>query len=73
MTVRGTNGERLAKPEPVVFDKAGAAAYLSTTVRHIELLVQRRDIPFYRIGRLLRFKPADLDRWLKDHRSEAAS
>lgn len=32
--------------------------------------VMRRDIPFYRIGRLLRFKKSEIDEWLNDHRVE---
>lgn len=61
------------RPTPPVTDKAGAAEYLDTTERHIELLVYRRDIPYYKVGRKLRFAYKDLDRWLRDHRTEAAS
>ena len=32
--------------------------------------VMRREIPFYRIGRLLRFKRSDIDQWLDAHRVE---
>lgn len=45
-------------------DVAGAAAYLNTTPRHIRGLVQRREIPFARLGRLLRFDTRELDAWI---------
>lgn len=33
-------------------------------------LVESGSIPFYRIGRLLRFKPDDVKSWMESHRSE---
>lgn len=33
-------------------------------------LVESGSIPFYRIGRLLRFKPDDVKNWMESHRSE---
>jgi excisionase family DNA binding protein len=32
--------------------------------------VERREIPFFRIGRLLRFRRADIDRWLDSLKAE---
>jgi excisionase family DNA binding protein len=72
MTVRGTNGEPI-RPEARVTDVAGAATYLATSERHIRELVYTRVIPFYKVGRKLRFDLKDLDRWLRNHRTEAAS
>jgi len=33
--------------------------------------VGRREIPFYRFGRLIRFKKADIDLWMEAFRNEA--
>ena len=38
-----------------------AAAYLDLTVRAFDQAVRRHGIPHARIGKLRRFKPADLD------------
>ena len=54
-----------------LLDKPAAAERLGTTKRHIEDLVTRREIPFVRVGRLIRFKPADLDAWVQANRTEA--
>ncbi len=55
-------------------DWDGAAEHLSTTVRHVRELVYRREIPFTRVGRLIRFLPEDLNQYLAERRvSERAS
>lgn len=45
-------------------DYEGAAAYLNTTARHMRRLVARREIPFVKVGRLVRFLPEALDEYL---------
>ena len=45
---------------------SGAAERLGTTERHIRELVYRRELPFVKVGRLLRFDPAALDRYVAD-------
>lgn len=45
-------------------DYTGAAAYLNLTERHLQSLVQRRLIPYLRLGRLIRFDADQLDAWL---------
>jgi excisionase family DNA binding protein len=56
--------------EPLL-DSKSAAARLGTTERHIRSLVERREIPFRKVGRLNRFVPAELDAWLEANKVEA--
>ena len=44
---------------------AGAAERLGTTERHVRELVYRREIPFVKVGRLVRFRPDDLDEYVQ--------
>ena len=55
---------------PAVMTKEEAAAYLSTTVRHVRRLVYERRIPYMKVGRLVRFGRADLDAYLMASRVE---
>jgi excisionase family DNA binding protein len=48
-----------------LYDIPGAAARLATTEWHIRALVQRGDIPHVRIGKKIRFRPTDLERYLE--------
>lgn len=41
---------------------------LGVEVRHVRRLVQERRIPYIKWGHLLRFDPAEINRWLEDHR-----
>ena len=41
------------------------ALYLHLTKVAVYGMVRRREIPFYKIGRRLRFKQNDLDSWLE--------
>lgn len=52
-------------------DIEGAAAYLGVTVRFLRGLVAERRITHYKVGRLLRFAPDDLDAFLSAGRREA--
>ena len=54
-----------------LLDIDAVAEQLGTSVRHLRRLVQERRIPVVRVGRLIRFDPADLDAWLEEHRSSA--
>ena len=56
-----------------LLDINGAAVRLGTTHRHIRGLIERREIPFFKVGGKVRFDPADLDRWLVAQRVERAS
>lgn len=54
---------------PVDYD--GGADYLGITPRHLRELVARRAVPYIKVGRLIRFLPADLDAWLAENRVQA--
>lgn len=43
---------------------------LGVNVRHVRRLVQERRLPFIKWGRLLRFDPADIKRFVEAHRRE---
>jgi excisionase family DNA binding protein len=46
-------------------DIAGAAARLCTTERHVRELIYRRELPFVKVGRLVRFRDLDLDTYIE--------
>lgn len=54
-----------------LLDYEAAAARLGTTVRHLRGLHERREIPVIKVGRLVRFDPADLDAYAAAQRMEA--
>ncbi len=56
---------------PGLLDAAGAAARLGTTVRHVRELRARRELPVVLIGRLVRYDPAELARYVDACRSPA--
>lgn len=48
------------------------AEHLGTTERHIRELVYRRDIPYVKVGRLVRFDVDAVAKWITDNTQEAA-
>lgn len=60
-------------PSRTLLDIEGTAGYLGTTVRHVRNLIARREIPYHKVGRLVRFDLADLDAWLDANRVEAVA
>ena len=44
------------------------AAYLGVRESHLYVLVETKQIPCYRVGRLLRFKKQDVDSWMEVHK-----
>lgn len=44
------------------------AARLGVSVRFVRRLVAERRIPFVKVGKFVRFDPADLEEWIDDHR-----
>lgn len=40
-------------------------ARLNISERHLRKLVYRRDIPYYKVGHLLRFDGTEISRWLE--------
>lgn len=55
-----------------LLDVAAAATYLGTSERHVRALILRRELPYTKIGRLVRFIPADLDAYIKSRKVATA-
>lgn len=53
------------------FSVPEAAEYLSTSIRFIRRLVADRRVPFYKVGRHVRLKRADLEAFVQAGRVEA--
>lgn len=58
---------RTVPPAPLL-DIPGIAEQLHTSIRHIRRLVAEQRIPVVRVGRLIRFDPADIAQWLDANR-----
>jgi excisionase family DNA binding protein len=54
-----------------LLDINAVALALGTTRRHVQRLVSERRIPFVKVGRFVRFDPAELDVWLDTQRIAA--
>jgi excisionase family DNA binding protein len=48
------------------------AQRLGITVRHVRRLVAERRVPYYKVGRLVRFDRNEIDEWLRDRRRPVA-
>jgi excisionase family DNA binding protein len=44
------------------------AERLGITARHVRRLVGERRLPYYKVGRLVRFDPAEISQWLQTRR-----
>ena len=56
------------EPSVRLLDVAEAAARLGVTVRFVRRLVAERRIPYVKVGKFVRFDPADVERWIDEHR-----
>lgn len=55
-----------------LLDTNGAADYLGYTPAQLRTLVQRRQIPFMKVGKALRFDIRRLDRWIEQSHDVAS-
>ncbi len=62
---------RAPAPSAPLVDIAEAADRLGVSIRFMRRLVDERRIPFHKIGKYVRFDPADLDRFAMQGRVEA--
>jgi excisionase family DNA binding protein len=53
-----------------LLDVDALARRLGVTVRFVRRLVEERRIPYMRVGRFVRFDPAEIERWLAATRVE---
>lgn len=51
-----------------LWDIEAVADRLGVRVRYVRRLVSERRIPYLKLGRLLRFDPAEIDAWLEEAR-----
>lgn len=56
---------------PRLLALSATAEYLSLTPDQVRALKYRRQIPFVKVGRSLRFDVRDLDRWIEQNKTEA--
>jgi excisionase family DNA binding protein len=61
----------MASPE--LLDVDGAAEYLGVPIVFVRRLVLEKRIAYHKLGKYLRFKPADLDAFVEQGRIEAAA
>lgn len=55
-----------------LLDTNAAADYLGYTPTQLRNLVQRRQVPFMKVGKSLRFDIRRLDRWIEQAHAEAS-
>jgi excisionase family DNA binding protein len=61
----------MAADARTLLDIDAAAARLGVTPRYIRHAIAQRTIPHIKVGRLVRFDPADLDAYVTANRREA--
>ena len=56
----------LLQPQSNLFGNDAAAAYIGVTPRTLEVwrCTRRHQIPYIKVGRLVKYRPAVLDTWL---------
>lgn len=55
-----------------LLDTDAAAEYLGYTPKQLRSLVERRQVPFMKVGRALRFDIRRLDRWIEQSHQDVA-
>ena len=65
---RNSSHERT--PDATLIDIEQAAQRLGVTTRFVRRLVHERRVVFHKIGKYVRFDPADLDQFVADGRVE---
>ena len=61
----------MSTTDTYLIDCPTAAERLATSVRHVRNLVYRNEIPFVKIGRLVRFDVADVDAYVERQKRPA--
>ena len=62
-----TNDTSSTTELPRLLNITQVADHLGVNVRHVRRLVYERRIPFIKWGHLIRFDPADVQRWMKEN------
>ena len=58
--------------EPEFIDINDLSRYLAIKPSRLYALVEAREIPHYKIGRLVRFKKPEIDLWMQSNKKECA-
>jgi len=58
---------------PRLMDETQVCDYLGITLRHLRDLRYRNEIPYVKVGRLVRFRPAEVEAYLDAQTVKAAS
>ncbi len=58
-------------PRRALIDVEAAAVLLSVTPRFVRRLVTERRIPYFKVGKFIRFDPLELEHWLDKCRIES--
>jgi excisionase family DNA binding protein len=56
-----------ARPAPLI-DIAGLAERLGVSQRFVRRLIAERRVPFFKVGKFIRFDSTDIDRWIENNR-----
>jgi excisionase family DNA binding protein len=59
-----------AKPPNQLLDTSGAAEYLDVSEAFIRRIVVERRVRYYKVGKFVRFRPADLDAFVEAGRTD---
>jgi excisionase family DNA binding protein len=54
-----------------LWDIAKLSRYLSMKRSTLYAMIERNEIPYYRIGKLARFRPTEIDEWLLTKKSDS--
>lgn len=60
-------------PREALMTVAEVSEYLRCSVSMVRRLARGSQIPYFRVGRLVRFRRSDVDAWLAAHHEGAAS
>ena len=55
-----------------LWDIRRVSQYLGIKRSTLYAMIERKEIPYYRIGKLARFRPAEIDEWLLDEEAGRA-
>jgi excisionase family DNA binding protein len=72
VTVRTDHTHR-SQVLPQLIDIPSLARWLGTSIRHVRRLVAEKRIPYIKVGRLIRFDPAEIRRWIQEHAHEVSA
>ena len=51
-----------------LIDKRGLAKKLGVSIRSIDVLMKDKGLPYFKIGRVVRFKVDEVNKWLEERK-----